>query len=371
MNEPTSNRTLLELTGLPTAAGREQRVIQWVRNWANRRPRITLREDRTGNLVLAPRVRASRKPIILGAHMDHPAFVVSGAPGDGERATRIEATFRGGVHRSYFKLGTAVTLHHDDAPARRGKIAQVFEPRGEAALRVSVSFKQPVRAAVGDVVRWALPQPRVSGRRLRAPACDDLAAVAAALEALEQLARRRDPPDVRVLLTRAEEVGFIGAMAACRHGTIPKTSRVVVLENSKSFSDAPLRGGPIVRVGDRTSTFDPELTHRLGLVAAKLAEHDSAFHWQRKLMPGGTCEASAYQALGLTASCLCLPLLNYHNMNERTGRIDSEAIDLDDYDALVRLLVTLGTRLDDTDHAAPLKQRLNALYRDRKKVLRE
>ncbi len=88
-------------------------------------------------------------------------------------------------------------------------------------------------------------------------------------------------------------------------------------------------------------------------------------------MPGGTCEASAYQALGYIATCVCLPLLNYHNMNERTGRVDSECIDLRDYAGMVRLLVAVGRELDGASHALPLKQRLNALYRKRKGLLRE
>lgn len=357
---------LCELTALPTAAGREHRVIAWVRRWADRRKHIRWREDEHGNVMLAREGSQSRKPIILAAHMDHPSFVVTGV-----REKEVEAVFRGGVLREFFKAGTPLALHHGDAPAQRGKLVRVEEPTSRRELPAVASFPEAVRAAKGDVLRWALPAPRIVKNHLYAPACDDLAAVAAALSALDRIARRREPTDVRVLLTRAEEIGFIGAMGACRSGFIPQRSRVIVLENSKSFADSPLGGGPIVRVGDRTSTFDPDLTYRVGLVAAHLAEQDEAFRWQRKLMPGGTCEASAYQALGYSATCVCLPLLNYHNMNERTGRIDSECIDLDDYDGMVRLLVALGEGLDAKGYATPLKQTLNARYRQGRKVLYE
>jgi endoglucanase len=175
--------------------------------------------------------------------------------------------------------------------------------------------------------------------------------------------------DIRLLLTRAEEGGFIGAIAACKIGTIPPRARLIALENSRSFAESPIGGGPIVRVGDATSTFDPDLTYRCGKIAQQLASADPSFKYQRKLMPGGTCEASAYQAYGYTATCLCLPLGNYHNMNQTTGRIDSEHISLTDYDGLVRLLVAIDRGLDDPSLALPLRDRLDELFAHRRSVL--
>ena len=361
-------QTLQALTALPTAAGQEDRVIHWIEQWARQRKRIRLQRDAHGNMLLRPTgVKAARRPLVLEAHMDHPAFVVTRA-----HDKRVEAVFRGGVLRDYFQTGTRLNLHHGDAPAQRGTLAQRHAPRGEETLRITARFDKPVRAAPGDVLRWALPAPRVRDGKLSAPACDDLAGVAAALATLERLQRRKQPPDVRILLTRGEEFGFLGAMAACRSGTIPRTARVVVLENSKQFADAPLGAGPIVRVGDRTSTFDPDLTYRLGMVAERLAQRDASLHWQRKLMPGGTCEASVYQAMGFSAGCVCLPLANYHNMNERRGRIDSERIALGDFHALVRLLVEAARGLDGSSASdASLSARLDALFERRKSVLDE
>ena len=120
-------------------------------------------------------------------------------------------------------------------------------------------------------------------------------------------------------------VAAIAGIATVAHG-----ARLIALENSKSFAESPIGGGPIVRVGDATSTFDPDLTYRCGKIAQQIAAQDPSFKYQRKLMPGGTCEASAYQTYGYTATCLCLPLGNYHNMNEAAGKIDSEFISLSD-----------------------------------------
>src|SRR5690606_36956692 len=76
----------------------------------------------------------------------------------------------------------------------------------------------------------------------------------------ERNAGEREGEDVRLLFTRAEEIGFVGAIAACKHNTIPAGARLIALENSRAFPDSPIGGGPIVRVGDRISVFTPVLT---------------------------------------------------------------------------------------------------------------
>ena len=109
----------------------------------------------------------------------------------------------------------------------------------------------------------------------------------------------------------------------------------------------------------------------MGQIAGDLAAAEKNFRWQRKLMAGGTCEASAYQAYGFIATCLCLPLGNYHNMNETKGRIDAEVISLSDYRGLIRLLVATAQRLDDAKKSPPLRQRLDELLERRRGILAE
>jgi putative aminopeptidase FrvX len=374
---PIHEQWLLELTRLPTAAGREQRVIAWVRHWAKSRRNVELKADRFGNLLLQRRGTKSTRPIFFTAHLDHPAFVVT----EKLDSRRISTVFRGGVSDSYF-VGTGVLLHRadsggGDAKPQAGKIVAMEVPpeKGEwstfdGSKRLTAEFSQDVVAEPGDVMTWDVGPQRVEEDRLFTPACDDLAGVAAALSAFDELrSRKRPKSDVRVLLTRAEEVGFVGAIAACKARSIPKGAKVIALENSKSYAESPIGGGPIVRVGDLTSTFDPDLTYRIGKIAQELAGHDAAFKWQRKLMPGGTCEASAYQSYGYTATCLCLPLGNYHNMNEATGKIEAETIALSDYHGLIRLLVAVGENLDNPAKAPPLRTRLEALFASRKGLL--
>lgn len=361
---PQHERYLLELTSLPTASGREDRVVEWVQRWKKGRTDVQLRRDRFGNVMLQRAKGRKTHPIVFAAHMDHPAFVVAAV----RDARTVEADFRGGVGDAYFK--DAAVRWHGSRGSAVGVVRELNPPEPPRLdKRAVIEFAEEVPAAVGDVVTWDLPEAHGRDGRVYAPACDDLAGVAAAIAAMESLLDAGDPADVRVLLTRAEEVGFVGAMAACRSGILPRRSRIVALENSKSFAESPIGGGPIVRVGDRTSTFDPDLTYRVGKVAERLAAEDAGFAWQRKLMPGGTCEASAYQALGYTATCVCLPLGNYHNMNEETKRIDSETIALSDFHGLVRLLVRVGEVFDDLDQSPSLRVRLDAIYEERRSLL--
>jgi putative aminopeptidase FrvX len=372
---PMHQQWLVELTTLPTAAGRESRVIQWVRHWAKSRRNVQLKADRYGNLELRLKGKASTKPLYFEAHMDHPAFVVAKVLSE----TELLADFRGGVETAFF-AGSKVLLHHADRAPVRGTVMSLESGKAtdpaviyDGVQIARIEMDQNVTAESGDVLTWDTGPSRVEGDRLFVPACDDLAGVAAAICAFDEyrqgVGRKKGSPDVRLLLTRSEEIGFIGAIAACQAGTIPKKSRVIVLENSRSFAESPIGAGPIVRVGDRSSTFDPQLTYQISQLAQKLAQADPGFVFQRKLMPGGTCEATAYQAFGYTATCLCLPLGNYHNMNHATGRIEAETISLHDFAGLVRLLVAIAESLDVPDANPPLKTKLREIFARRKAVL--
>lgn len=242
-------------------------------------------------------------------------------------------------------------------------------------FKVLARFTKKVHAEPGDVMTWNIRPARIKSGRLYAPACDDLAGVAASLAAFSRLAGMpSQAADVRVLLTRAEEIGFVGAIAACKGGIIPKKSQLIVIENSKSYNDSPIGGGPIVRVGDYTSTFDPDLTYRVGKVAEAIAKVDPKFKWQRKLMSGGTCEASAYQALGYAVTCVCLPLGRYHNMNEqcqvqKQSKIDAEVIGLSDFHGLIRLLFDLGKSFRHNRRIVSLRPVLTDLFAQRQWVI--
>ncbi|TVS09186.1 MAG: hypothetical protein EA423_00400, partial [Phycisphaerales bacterium] len=291
-------RWLLELTTLPTAAGREWRIERWVRLWAEARPGLTVEADPGGNLVIAmepgkvgpgkdaangfsegppvfltahmdhPGKDAAKgfsegPPVFLTAHMDHPAFVVERIVSP----TTVELAFRGGVMDDYFDEAK-INIFAAGAKGEHAAKAVISERTGEQQpyKRFLAELEAPDdQIALGDVGVWELPEAEIDAEGiLHTNACDDLAALVGALAALDELHRARKEGaqvrDTRVLLTRAEEIGFIGAIGACRNKTMPEGSRVIALENSRSFIDSPIGGGPIVRVGDRLSTFSPALT---------------------------------------------------------------------------------------------------------------
>jgi putative aminopeptidase FrvX len=119
---------------------------------------------------------------------------------------------------------------------------------------------------------------------------------------------------VHAVFTRAEEVGFHGALAAIASKAVPKTVPVVVLECSKAMPGAEQGLGPVIRVGDKARVFDPDLIAACEEAARALKEAHPEFRFQRRLMDGGTCEASAFGLAGYRAVCLAFPLANYHNV---------------------------------------------------------
>ncbi|MCA9286180.1 MAG: hypothetical protein KDA22_13225, partial [Phycisphaerales bacterium] len=57
----THEQWLLEITSIPTAAGREQRVVRWIQSWAKKRAkRLSFERDRHGNVVLRSRGKAGK-----------------------------------------------------------------------------------------------------------------------------------------------------------------------------------------------------------------------------------------------------------------------------------------------------------------------
>ena len=344
------------LTNLPTASGREDLVVAWVKNWVKRRPDLRLTEDSGGNLHITSKGRKRRDPVLAVAHMDHPAFVVTGV--SGQTAT---FQFRGGVRPEYF---SNARVDFVTGPARGGRVAS-YDPRG----RIGVIDVKGTGPEPGDIARWHVAISRPRAGRLKAPACDDLAGCAAALAALDRARGRADLAHFGVLLTRAEEVGFVGAIHAAVTGSIPADARLLSIETSRASAEAPLGGGPVIRVGDAVTVFDQDLTNRISRAVA-----GTGLRHQRKLMVGGACEATAFGVYGYVATGLCLPLGNYHNMGnldeveDGTGQARPmlEEVSLDDFHGLVDLLLVAAGAVD---HEGNLRERLDTGYSDGRHLL--
>jgi endoglucanase len=169
----------------------------------------------------------------------------------------------------------------------------------------------------------------------------------------------------------------MGAIHAARNAWIPKDARLLCLENSRSFpNDSPIGAGAICRVGDRISVFSPTLTNHLAHLFSAESKQNPEFKWQRKLMAGGGCEASAFACYGYQSTCICLPLGNYHNMVDIDGvaagaqpaRVGQEFISIDDYHSMITML-HIAARGIDTTLPESTEQLMERLYAERSFVL--
>jgi endoglucanase len=352
---------LQELCSVPTAPFAEGRVVAYVERFVRARPNLRLSRDAHGNLLIELKSGSRKSPRwVFGAHMDHPGFVA----GRMLDARTLQADFRGWVKPEFFQ-GERVRFF-DDAGEARGVIDgfTIDKARGVPG-KVRLRITRPV--APGSPGMWDQGEGRVKGKRFYSRACDDLAGAAGALTMIDQLAKRPPEAPVAVLITRGEEEGFVGAIAASLEPELlRRTDRIIAIETSATQPFAPQGAGAIIRVGDRTSIFNSGLTYFLQAQAAALAKRDKTFKYQRALMPGGTCEATVYDVYGFTAASICVALGNYHNMDQTKQRIGPEFIDVDDWQNMVKLFVQVARNGHEyaAGHEAlraRLEKRFNAL----------
>jgi endoglucanase len=314
--------------------------------------------DRYGNLLVR-HGRGGVRPLVLAAHMDHPAFEVTRALEPG----RWETRFLGGVPPKFFRPGTKLLLQPGNAPARLGPAAG-----GPDTFTVTGSKLPPdaPRFAVWDVEAFAARAGRIHARQ-----CDDLIGVAVVLATLIELKQRGARARVIGVLSRAEEVGFHGALTVAASATLPRHAFVVSLETSRELPPVEMGQGVIIRTGDRASVFDSAGTRYLTEVAAALRARDQSFAFQRALMPGGTCEATAYQEYGFQTAAVCIALGNYHNCGPR-GRVAAEYVSVADARGMVRLLVEAAVRMGTFGAVTMrLPLRLKGYLREARKRLRK
>jgi endoglucanase len=298
----------------PTAPFHEDAVRREIRALLSDCPHVRLTEDRFGNLLALYRRGKAAPRFAFAAHMDHPAYV--------------GREFLGGVPERYRKKKPATRKFH--------------------------GFRM-----------WDLPACEIRAGRIRSRGCDDLIGCACIVAALRELESTGANCAAWGLFTRAEEVGFIGAIELARSGLLPKSITVVSLETS-SVKGGPVKigAGPIIRVGDRTSIFDSGATAQLQ-EAAKLA----GITHQRALMQGGTCEATAYALHGYRTAAMCVALGNYHNCGPG-DRIAPEYVSVADTLGMARLCVAASTS-GPADALGDLRGRLEKCVADHRRFFRK
>jgi endoglucanase len=316
-------RFLTELLAQPTAPFREEHVLALVER-ALQRARVPAFLDPAGNLVVGVGSRAayrallhtrSNEPVrLFVAHMDHPGF-------HGTRwlsSEQLAVKWHGGspVRRL---AGSRVWLADATGYIAEGTLSRArLSPSRHALDTAEVRLRRPLAEAVPATSLYGGFGFRAPvwhrGGRVYTKAADDLIGVFAVVALAQDLFRRvrRAHAPFLGLLTRGEEVGFVGAIAHLDLGWLAAGRRPTVavsLETSRALPNALVGKGPVVRLGDRRTVFDPDALR----VLTDVAERVLPGRHQRRVMDGGTCEATAAVSWGLSAIGISVPLGNYHN----------------------------------------------------------
>jgi len=353
-------KTLRQILSLPTAPFRETAVRNFVQSTLERY-RVPHFLDPVGNLIVGCTSQTeyrelirqqSQDPVRLFiAHMDHPGF-------HGMQwlsPLRLLIKWHGGSPVRHLR-GSPLWLANAAGVTGSGilehpKLVATGHALDQAVLRLNRPLPEPgVASQYFGGFRFRAPVWR-SGKRLYTKAADDLVGVFAIIETAVQLfsRKRRTPIPFLGLLTRGEEVGFVGAIAHLRLNWLRSARRPVIavsLETSRALPNAVIGCGPVIRLGDRRTVFDPDALRVLTDVAEQLLPG----HHQRRVMDGGTCEATAATAWRLPAIGISVPLGNYHNermepvsrrsqpgINKRYGGPAPEVVHLDDISGLLTL----------------------------------
>jgi endoglucanase len=303
--------------------------------------------------------------------MDHPGF--HGARWLGP--DRLAVRWHGGGPRRHLN-GARVWLSIDGSTEWTGTLRRpVLARDGHGLARAEVRLAAPhgrrpgARRVYGGLAFrapcWG------AGQRLYGRVADDLVGVFAIVEAACSRPRRRaGAPALLGLLTRAEEVGFVGMLAHLDGGWLQRARRpllCVSLEASRNGPGARPGRGPVIRLGDRQGPFSPDGARVLDLLANDVLPE----RHQRRLMEGGSCEATAMLAHGLPSAGLAVPLGNYHNQNLDGGQDAAapdgpapEFVDRRDVAGLLTLCRALAARRWPDDPWQTIRRRLDRRLRN-------
>lgn len=349
---------LTTLLSQPTAPFREEHVAATIMRVLDA-SEVPYFDDPAGNLIVGAGSKAaylrllrakSKEPArVFIAHMDHPGF--HGARW--KRSNVLSIQWHGGSPVKHVN-GARVWLANEHGVVMHGVLRNVkLHKLGYAIDRADVHIAKaelpsPRPAADSLYGGFAFRKPVwQQGKTIYTKAADDLIGVFCIVATALELHRKKSAAPFIGLLTRAEEVGFIGALAHFELGWLQKAQRPVVcvsLEASRTLPGALVGHGPVVRLGDRRSIFSSNGMQLLG----ELAEKTLPKKHQRRVMDGGTCEGTAATAYGFPTIAMSVPLGNYHNQGFEGGpdckKLQGPApefVHLDDIDGQLKLCLQL------------------------------
>jgi putative aminopeptidase FrvX len=407
-NDPTSI-LIQQILSQPTAPFRESWVAKIITDHC-KKWKLPYFEDSYGNVwVGASGIKDARtKNLVFVAHIDHPGVVIEGFA---QRAgkTFAHGTWLGGGPLNLLGEEMLVFSHVNAGTAFKAKVSshtvngkrgahrvtlevlpgKLFQWNGEQQKLAPTQVASLLGALCSDsafsafgpwgACLWYSKHGIPNGVKKQGPywqtkAADDLIGVCALLLALRKTFRASKRS--ALLFSRAEESGFHGSLWALENRLLsPKRTRIVSVETSSALPGATPGNGPVVRLGDRSTVFSPGLVHwtqsqASALLSKRVRKGAAPFRFQRRVMDGGSCEATAFNAFGFEVAGLSTPLIHYHNVNwEQVRRAKSaaaqkraqkplpEAVHTQDVIHLVQLLEKMmleATSLGRSAHGASL-----------------
>jgi putative aminopeptidase FrvX len=379
---------LKDILQQPSAPFREQHVIRCVTRHLNKSG-VPYFSDPVGNLVIGVKSeleyrrllrKKSKEPVrVFLAHMDHPGFHgVKWASNN-----RLQIKWHGGSPIKHLS-GAKVWLANDDMLLADGHLTKIKLLQSRMAIDTAEVLLSNSDSELNRLKAKSLygsfsfrSHYWISRKRLYTRAADDLVGVFTILStAIDLFQRGKSNQSFLGILTRAEEVGFVGAVRHLQTGWLDARKRPVVcvsLEASRTLPHAVVGKGPVVRLGDRRTIFDSGYLQVLTQIAEKILPG----RYQRRIMDGGSCEATATTAWGLPTIGITLPLGNYHNQGYEGG-MDCphpegpapEFVHLDDIDGELKLCRGLMQKgLNWHDSWSPVRLRLDKIANKYNKLL--
>lgn len=351
MNKQSLLRTIKRILSVPTASFHEQWLQAAILEEVGEYRTISAKFDRFGNLLLRYRPSKARAQVCFQAHLDHPGFVTVGGD-EAEVLGNVPVNVSGASVR-FFSSATS-----NGVPAK--VVGDIYQRAG----REYICFKSRHPVSHPSIGMWDLPSFKRVGNWLEGRSLDDNLSVAVLVYLLRYAASEGLKNPFDVLLTRAEEVGFVGTWALLKHKTFNDLSDTVInLEVPREYLGMSAGEGVVVRAADRNSFFDPKLLNFLSFLCEDLEKAERSFKFQKGLGLRGGIEATSFQLYGYQVASLCMAVQNGHNVGNR-GRPAPERASLTDIYSLARLLQEIVTKkLDILKVEEQLSRRIESRFR--------
>ena len=306
--------------------------------------------DNLGSLIGKKRGTSETPRIMVAAHMDEIGFLVTTITEEGFlRFQSLGGWWEGVMLAQRVVVKTrqgdlpgviGAKPPHVLGPEERKKIVEKKEMFIDIGARSADEAKE-LGVRPGDPILPASDfLPLGQGRRILAKAWDDRVGCALLVELARELGQRSHPNTVYAAGTVQEEVGLRGAKTAAE---VINPDVALVLDVSVANDTPGMSEEPKEKLGKGTSLliYDGSLLPNLALrdLAWSVAE-EQGIPFQYSALGGGGTDAGRIHLhqQGVPSLVLSIPTRYIHS--------HAGVIDLDDYEATLRLLVELISRLD-------------------------